>query len=147
MSIIFDALQKSERRLKKGQIADVYPRRVVLRLFVEVVLLLVLSILWVLPFPPIVSQAFLSAKATPVVIKTPTVLQNTAPVPKAVPHTVTDHFVLNGIFFSGKVKVAMINNRLLAEGDQIGSMRIVHIGKSDVDLSDGVKTFKLRSLM
>lgn len=138
MSIIFDALQKSQHRLTKGQLTDSYPHSTAKRIIAEAFLFLCLAVFSTLP-PAAVSSWLFPAQ--------PLLISEKKPEPLAPPPMTTDNLVLNGIFFSGRVKVAMINNQLLAEGDKVGGMRIEHIGQSDVDLTDGLRHLKLKSLM
>lgn len=58
--------------------------------------------------------------------------------------TVASSLVLNGIAWDEKFPQAVINNRIVRAGEQIGGNKVVKIERSFVVLNDGVNQFELR---
>lgn len=53
------------------------------------------------------------------------------------------HLKLESVLFSESRRVAVINGKVLAEGERIGSAKVVSIGKDSVRLRRGGKTVRL----
>jgi hypothetical protein len=43
-------------------------------------------------------------------------------------------YILNGIFISDQAKVAIINNKTVHLGDNVGGLKVIHLGENDVEL-------------
>jgi len=54
-------------------------------------------------------------------------------------------FTLNGVFFSGNEGYALINNRIVKQGDKIDGATVVQIFLDEVDLDFGGSIIKLSS--
>ncbi|MFA5156265.1 MAG: hypothetical protein WC532_02585 [Candidatus Omnitrophota bacterium] len=65
--------------------------------------------------------------------------------PAAVKKTDQPALVLNGVVFSPGSSYALINNRIVKEGDKIEGITVVRIAQDIVELQDGDKSFKLTS--
>jgi type II secretory pathway component PulC len=52
---------------------------------------------------------------------------------------------LNGIVFSPGSSYALINNKIVKEGDEIEGVTVVRIAKDNVELKDGDTAFKISS--
>lgn len=53
------------------------------------------------------------------------------------------NFILNGILFSPGKSFALINNKIVAEGDKIGDAAVVLIKEDYVEMKDNSSSFKL----
>ena len=58
--------------------------------------------------------------------------------------TLTKKLVLNGIAWDEKSPRAVINDRIVAIGDQVGGSTVVEILRDHVILNDGLIRFELR---
>ena len=54
-------------------------------------------------------------------------------------------FVLKGILWDARSPSAIVNDRVVSPGDQLGRWRVVEIQKNQVILSDGTSTQELRA--
>jgi hypothetical protein len=56
----------------------------------------------------------------------------------------SNKFVLNGVFLSDNVKIAMINNQSYAEGDTIDNMKVVSVEANQVRLQNSDQNILLK---
>ena len=67
----------------------------------------------------------------------------TQPAAYIAPSATKAEFELTSVLVSGQRKVAVINGRVVAEGDQLGKAKVTRIEKQQVLLSSGGKMIKL----
>ena len=156
MSIIYEALKKAEKAINlhpkntqddKEQHTGPKPKlKVYLLYFVFVCLgLAMANIIFLLlpksktPPPPEITQQPKPPLPAPQVTSAP--LTATAPKPVAVAEPVkeakttpSEPFMLNGIFFTGEQGYALINNRIVKEGDVIKGATLLRIEADMVEL-------------
>lgn len=124
MSIIYDALQKTQRQLNtKNQLKTIRP----FHNWFDVILvsiILILLIVTLIAYFPIFKKWMITDKKHPV-IPTHTVTPRPSPGVK---------LILNGIFISENDKVAQINNRLVSVGDAVEGNRVLEITSNKVKL-------------
>lgn len=149
MSIIYDALQKAQKRINlDSKVNKSRPK-----LFLAYVLVAGLGFF--------IANFFFGFLAKPInthdniVAKTQTIPEAPMPevaLPKETKVTpVTDQtpkeslpsLVLNGVFFSQDKGYALINNQIVKEGDMIGGSEVVRITLDEVELETAGSTFKL----
>lgn len=63
---------------------------------------------------------------------------------RSVPGAVSQSLTLQSILFANSRRVAVINGRVLAEGEKLGDIRIIAINKTGVVISRGGSTQTLR---
>ncbi len=146
MSIIFDALQKTQQKREKKPGLDwqITTAKNTIEWVDTILLLLILSLLSVIAYHyfrtvmnhsahvvamPAVKQAI---SAPPVVAQAESV-----PAPEAMGHAL----VLNGVYVSNQEKLALINNQSYHLGDMVDDLKIVGIEFNRVTLQS--KTGKM----
>ena len=153
MSIIYDALKKVERSTNKDIITEVNKERSASKLTSYLLYALVIcagifaaNMMFGMFSPPVASPK--TAK-----IAKPAAKETSSPVPpKATPPVIVEAkiepmiptLVLNGVFFSKNEGYALINNKVVKQGDSVEGIKVRKVNLDDVELetSTGVK-FKL----
>lgn len=155
MSIIYDALKKVERSTNKDIISEVNKERsgnkltsYLLYVLVACAGLFAANMIFSLFSPP-------AANPKPAKIASPAAKVAPAPAPiaqKAAPAVIVEAkiepmippLVLNGVFFSKNECYALINNKVVKQGDSVEGVKVKKVNLEDVELetSTGVK-FKL----
>lgn len=142
MSIIYDALKKSQqaRAAKKTPITFVRKQRISRKNMILTLLILTCMFASVMIFTmstesalklPILGQKLSSAKPVPIALRV-----------KAAPR-----LMLDGVFLSDTEKLAMINRRSYHEGDVISGFKVVSIAFDQVRLKDKSRSITLRNAL
>lgn len=126
VSIIYDALQKTQQRLGHTNKEKNQKRFDWLDLcFIVIIVLLIIAVIWAY-FP----------KKSPVIKKSLTSL----PAPQQTDLQLTPkpvvRLLLQGVFLSNNEKVALINNQTLHVGDSIQGKKVISISFDQVKLQD-----------
>lgn len=154
MSIIYDALKKveSSQAREPGKKIDgglkPKPKAYLLYILIACVCLFIANVFYgrlsrenplIHPTPERKEPVYSGHK-----IPTP-ILQETQPLEtKAQPQEqASPVFTLNGVFFSGSEGYALINNRVVRNGDVIDGATVVRISLDEVDLELGGNSIKL----
>ena len=143
MSIIYDALQKTQknRENKQSHSIGMSPKR---SQWLDVILGVVIVSLLV--FVVVGYYPRWSAKKA-VVIQPKSVVAAIQPVVKrSVEIPYKGNLVLNGVFISDQEKLALINNQSLHVGDTVEGMKIVSVSQSSVKLRKEGQVFVLRTV-
>lgn len=152
MSIIYDALKKvqtshQEPLKDKAEQSKPKPKPYLLYVLVIGLGVLIASIFFGLFTPKSSSKEPLLAKNPSVAGKYPAT-NISPPLPKEAPILETQKhpaspWVLNGIFFSDNQGYALINNRILKEGDVIEGAKVVRVTLEGVELESEGKVVEL----
>lgn len=153
MSIINEALKKTQTELEQGQ--GERPKKTgnlpfslpaITTLVLIVILGCSLLILYFLssrkkttaPAAQITRQQAVipAVSVNPAVLISPPTTTNTS---SAETQPQADVLVLKGIFFDKKIPLALINNKILKEGDSIQGKKIISITEDHVEISDQEK--------
>jgi len=122
LSIIYDALQKTQKNQPTENPKPKYPAKHFFR--IKALLSISLSLLVIF----VVTYAYLTKRPqhTVTTLQSPTKLS------------------LNGVFVSNAAQVAMINHRMFHVGDQINNMKVISIEYDGVKLANGEDVVILR---
>ncbi len=141
MSIIYDALTKVQRSKKFSAKRKSWFDR----LLILTILILSFMLIGLYTSNKIERKAA-SAKAS---AKKPTLTQssnvNTAPAPKLTQIDYSGQVILNGIFISDSDKFAIINNKTVHIGDNIGDKKITAINYSHIILQDNTHWYVINN--
>ena len=138
MSIIYDALKKSQHaRANKSQIA-VAQRPRLTRKNVIITLLILTSLFVVAATITITNQHAKNAALSQ---------KKVVPVKPIVAIAQAPRLMLEGVFLSENEKLAMINHHTYHEGDNVHGMQIVNIAFDQVTLKNNNRLIKLRSVL
>lgn len=135
MSIIYDALQKTQR--KRMNTDESNPRKRTMSYSTYIIIINILLIICLLAFAKIYNTIW-DSKAKLLSAQTQLKDEQAATLKK-------DKFILSGMFISKEEKFVVINNKSLHEGDQIDGVEIVKISPSKVILSKNEEFFTLKS--
>ncbi|MHB1948155.1 MAG: hypothetical protein ACYCQI_08585 [Gammaproteobacteria bacterium] len=146
MSIIYDALQKTQRQLNNKNQFD-YPKSrrnwfdIILRVAIVILLFLV-----TLTYYPKIKSYFMQGKhqSLQVAQKNPPAT-TVAPTPRPLPYQPPKKLVLNGIFISDQESLALINDRLLKIGESVDGSKVVNITTKQVTMEAEGHLFVLES--
>lgn len=157
MSIIYDALQKTQQRREIKSITEIRPNR---HYFLYSVLLMtVISLIFFITYkslrstktpvtPPHAIHSLASATTTATSAPATPQLINKNYVAKKTPmlakNDTIDSIVINGIFHSQNLKMVMINNKPFNEGEEVNGMKIVKIESDHVNLQEGTNIVALK---
>lgn len=126
MSIIYDALQKTQQTREK-KIASSLPWVTICLLIIIACLLIVVISAY---YPQIKKYfSFQSSVALPTV---------------RAPATYQGNLVLNGVLLSNQEKIAMINNQAFHVGDTVDGLQVVDIQSTSVKLQNDKNMFILQ---
>ena len=154
MSIIYDALKKIEKKAEpavpKVQVAkSVNKSQRPLGAYLLYALVAFIGILignFIFgSFRQKVKAGYAPSAKTPPPVSSPAVTRPLAKLPETVPAPVpaAPQLVLNGVFFSDDGGYALINNRIVREGDTIEGVKIVRISSEEVELDNSGTPLKL----
>ena len=155
MSIINEALKKTEQYIQKNPPQDILPPKSKPRAYLLYILVLI-SGLFLSHFifsllkdkaKPVVLQQKIALQAEKTKISAPALVF--APIPPAPiaeekKNAVTS-FVLNGIFFSDDNSYALINNQIVRENDSVDGAKVKIITEDSVVLDNAGVTIKLHT--
>ncbi len=145
MSIIYDALQKTQRNRSMSMSRDSYQDPAAHRMrwvdkgLLAAVILLSGFVIYAYG-PPVIKHFKQPAAAKPVVAA-----EVAAPSAQLVTEAAPANLVLNGVLMSDQNQTAVINNQFYHLGDVVGGMRIVAIELNNVKLQDGNKITMLKT--
>lgn len=144
MSIIYDALQKTQRQLN-SKIQFDYPKShrnwfdIVLRVVIVILLFFV-----TLTYYPKIKNYFAQNKHAQIQqVKPQPPIMAVAPAP--LPYQPPKKLVLNGIFISDQENLALINDRLLKIGETVDGSKVVNITAKRVTMEAEGHLFVLDS--
>lgn len=152
MSIINEALKKTEQHIHQNQDKDSSPAKTACGpnplLVYTLVLLIGISLskfIFGMLNPPAQKQ-----KPQPVIlasvsqVKTPaSPPKETAIIPTESKKAAQPSFILNGIFFSDNDGYALINNQIVRENDLVDGAKVIRISSNTVELANGEKLINL----
>ncbi|MDR3476523.1 MAG: hypothetical protein P4M14_00650 [Gammaproteobacteria bacterium] len=140
MSIIYRALQKTQKNREKNLSAPLQERQTLRPNWALTSLIAVSAVLvtvLALNYLPVL-KSHLATTAKPVKVLAAPTMQMVINEDKF-----KSQYVLNGIFLSDNTKIAMINSQYFHVGDAIDGLRIVHICDKDVKLTNQNQTITL----
>lgn len=139
MSIIYDALKKVEKTLVNEN-PKPKPKSYLLVALAACLVLFIANILIKLQ-PPRLDKKDTVLQPLPKAVSPPesAPVEDTAEAPKETPSS----FALNGVYFSGGEGYALINNRIVKEGDKVNGATVTQIFLDEVELEKEGSVIKL----
>ncbi len=137
MSIIYDALQKTQRNRSGNKDINLDHINRKIR-FLDRGLLIAIILLLVMvgyAYHPLLTMHLHVTKTKPVVIAAPQTVEAAAP----------PNMVLNGVLMSDNNQTALINNQFYHIGDSVNGMKIINIELNNVKLQQGNQVVILRT--
>ena len=131
MSIIYDALQKTQQNLANRHNITTQKKSNQRAQWLDICLILIIAFLFIavaFAYYPLLKKS----------------LSSTTPQPANTVAT-QGNYVLNGVFLSDQEKVALINNKPFHIGDTIDGLKVVAIELDSIQLKDTKNTFVLRT--
>ncbi len=145
MSIIYDALQKTQRSRKKTVLKN---RPDIFDIGLLTVIFVLIFICLFAYFRPAKGNKIKTAVpthplATPEVSKNAVVGKSALPQIKNQISHHDDSFVFNGVYISAQNKIALINQQEYHVGDVVNGLKIIEINANSVKLQDDKRTLIL----
>lgn len=146
MSIIYEALQKTQRNRQNKLNNDKFVNaEIVTRRFDLFDLILISIIMCLLSAVVYLYHSHFSVKTPAKPIPSATVASNEVPTVQVTEAVSTPQLTLNGVLVSDADKIALINNQPLHTGDTISGMKIVSIELNEVVLQQGTQRLVLHN--
>lgn len=139
MSIIYDALKKSQQaRAGKSRVTAAVKQRITKKNML--IVLLLLTSIFVITATISITGKLIKLSENKVVV---------APKPKAPAPVIASapRLMLEGVFLSDTERLALINHHAYHEGDSINGMKVVNIAFEGVTLKSNTHSVQLRSVM
>lgn len=163
MSIIYDALKKVEESSDRDEKLKINKEPVKSRPKHKVFLLYLLiaclgiflaNIFLIFLSRPLPKNTIVVVKNPPISINLPSIqpkekkpqfIETPPPVPAEAKAEPKESFILNGVFFSNDEGYALINNRIVKEGDKIDGATVARIALGEAELELRGEVIKLSS--
>jgi hypothetical protein len=142
LSIIYDALKKSQQARASGKVrvATAVKQRMT-RKNVMIILLLLTSIFVITATISITGQLTKTKKLS----ENKVIPKPKPPAPVAIASA--PRLMLEGVFLSENEKLALINHHAYHEGDTVNGMQVINIAFDKVTLKNNTHSIQLRSVM
>jgi len=146
MSTLYDALKKAEDKLKETPLTQTSQPQINPPNF-KVILIMVLLVLFILA----VGRAVMISRASKAVAKKETpsgfFAKTTAPATQGTPQPIREpgEAYLEGIIYNAESSIAIINGKLVKEGEQADDFKVTKITQDTVEVQN-VKTGASKSL-